>query len=155
MNQRKLQVWIPLLLSISMVIGIFIGYKLHGNLPSGHPLFGGGRQDVLKEAMGLIRGRYVDNVDTDTLGHAAIERVLELLDPHSVFIPATELAEVNEDLAGRFQGIGVEFNIFDDTVHILTVLPDGPSAQAGLRPGDRILRVADSMVAGRGRAEIA
>jgi carboxyl-terminal processing protease len=57
MNQRKLQVWIPLLLSISMVIGIFIGYKLHGNLPSGNPLFGGGRQDVLKEAMGLIRGR--------------------------------------------------------------------------------------------------
>ena len=150
MNQRKLQVWIPLLLSLSMVIGIFIGYKLHGNLPAGNPLFGGSRQDVLKEAMALIRGRYVDPVDTDTLGHAAIERVLELLDPHSVFIPAKELAEVNEDLAGRFQGIGVEFNIFDDTVHILTVLPDGPSAKAGLQAGDRILKVGDSIVAGRG-----
>lgn len=150
MNQRKLQVWIPLLLSLSMVIGIFIGYKLHGNLPAGNPLFGGGRQDVLREAMGLIRGRYVDNVNPDTLGHAAIERVLELLDPHSVFIPARELDEVNEDLAGRFQGIGVEFNIYDDTVHILTILPDGPSEKAGLRPGDRILKVGDSIVAGRG-----
>lgn len=150
MNQRKLQVWIPLLLSLSMVIGILIGYKLHGNLPSGNPLFGGSRQDVLREAMGLIRHRYVDPVDTDTLGHAAIERVLEMLDPHSVFIPAKELAEVNEDLAGRFQGIGVEFNIFDDTVHILTVLPDGPSAIAGLQAGDRILKVGDSVVAGRG-----
>ena len=150
MNQRKLQVWIPLLLSLSMVIGILIGYKLHGNLPAGSPLFGGSRQDVLREAMGLIRGRYVDPVDTDTLGHTAIERVLEMLDPHSVFIPAKALEEVNEDLAGRFQGIGVEFNIFDDTVHILTVLPDGPSEKAGLQSGDRILKVGDSLVAGRG-----
>jgi carboxyl-terminal processing protease len=150
MNQRKLQVWIPLLLSLSMVIGILIGFKLHGNLPAGNPLFGGKRQDVLREAMGLIRGRYVDPVDTDTLGHAAIERVLEMLDPHSVFIPAKELEEVNEDLAGRFQGIGVEFNIFEDTVHILTVLPEGPSAKAGLQAGDRILKVSDSLVAGNG-----
>jgi carboxyl-terminal processing protease len=148
MNQRKLQVWIPLLLSLSMVVGIFIGYKLHGNLPAGSSLFGGRSQDVLREVMGLIRGRYVDDVNTDTLGQAAIERVLENLDPHSVYIPASELAGVNEDLAGKFQGIGVEFNIFDDTVHILTVLPGGPSARAGIEPGDRIVKVGDSLVAG-------
>ncbi len=149
MNQRKLQVWTPLLLSLSMVVGILIGYKLHGNLPAGGTLFGGRSQDILREVMGLIKGRYVDAVDTDTLGQVAIERVLENLDPHSVYIPARELGEVNEDLAGKFQGIGVEFNIFDDTVHILTVLPGGPSARAGIEPGDRIVKVADSVVAGR------
>ncbi|MGL6269049.1 MAG: S41 family peptidase [Chitinophagaceae bacterium] len=150
MNNKKLQVWFPLFFSLSMLIGIFLGYKLHGNMPASRNIFQAGGRSTLQEVFELIRTRYVDEVSLDTLGQSAIEQMLTQLDPHSVYIPARELNGVNEDLAGRFEGIGVEFNIFEDTVHVLTVLKDGPSDKAGLLPGDRFLRVGDSVVAGKG-----
>jgi len=150
MNNKKLQVWLPLFFSFSMLIGIFLGYKLHGNMPISRNIFQSGGRGSLQEVFELIRTRYVDEVSLDSLGQTAIENMLEKLDPHSVYIPAKELIGVNEDLAGRFEGIGVEFNIFEDTVHVLTVLKDGPSDQAGLFPGDRFLLVGDSLVAGTG-----
>lgn len=149
MERKKLEVWLPLLFSLTLAAGILLGYRLRDAMPAGRgPVRGG--PAVLREVMELIRNRYVDSVDADVLGEEAVERMLDMLDPHSVFIPARELAAVNEDLAGQFEGIGIEFNIFDDTVHVVTVLPDGPSEKAGLRPGDRFLRVGDSAVAGRG-----
>ena len=66
------------------------------------------------------------------------------LDPHSVYFPPVELKEANEDLAGNFEGIGVEFNVFDDTVNIVYVIPDGPSDKAGLQIGDKLIKVNDS-----------
>jgi carboxyl-terminal processing protease len=72
--------------------------------------------------------------------------MMEHLDPHSVYIPATNVSEANEDIIGNFQGIGVEFNIFQDTVHVLYVVPGGPSDKAGLQIGDRILKVDDSSI---------
>jgi carboxyl-terminal processing protease len=150
MNNKKLQVWLPLFFSLSMLIGIFLGYKLHGNMPVSRNIFQSGGRGTIQEVFELIRTRYVDDVSLDTLGQAAINNMLTILDPHSVFIPAKDLMGVNEDLAGRFEGIGVEFNIFEDTVHVLTVLKDGPSDKAGLNPGDRFLRVGDSVVAGNG-----
>lgn len=104
----------------------------------------------VQEVMDLVRNRYVDSVNTDSLREEAIDAVLGHLDPHSVFIPAKRLAGVNEDLAGRFEGIGVEFNIFEDTVHILNVLRGGPSDKAGLQAGDRIIQVEQTPVAGNG-----
>jgi carboxyl-terminal processing protease len=74
--------------------------------------------------------------------------MLTKLDPHSNFIPASHLAEVNEGLQGNFQGIGVEFQIFKDTVNILSVLPGGPSDKAGLAVGDKFLKVEDTVVTG-------
>jgi carboxyl-terminal processing protease len=150
MNNKKLQVWLPLFFSLSMLLGIFLGYKLHGNMPVSRNIFQSGGRGTIQEVFELIRTRYVDDVSLDSLGQSAIERMLTQLDPHSVFIPAKELNGVNEDLAGRFEGIGVEFNIFEDTVHVLTVLKDGPSDKAGLLPGDRFIRVGDSLVAGTG-----
>src|SRR4030095_16882878 len=70
------------------------------------------------------------------------------LDPHSIYIPASNLQEVNEDLIGNFEGIGVEFNIFSDTVHIVHVIINGPSDKAGLQVGDRIIKVNNENVAG-------
>jgi carboxyl-terminal processing protease len=148
MERKKLDVWLPLLFSLTMAAGIWLGYSLRDAMPGG-PRSGGGSA-VLREVMELVRNRYVDSVDEQVLGEEAIESMLDILDPHSVFIPAEELDAVNEDLAGEFQGIGVEFNIFDDTVHVINVLPGGPSEKAGLRPGDRFLEVGDSVVAGRG-----
>jgi carboxyl-terminal processing protease len=97
----------------------------------------------LQEAVDLIKSKYVDSVRLDTLQENAIEQMMTELDPHSVYIPASELQAVNEDLEGKFEGIGVEFNIFSDTVNVLYVVAGGPGDKAGLQIGDKILKVND------------
>src|SRR5580692_8600769 len=146
---KKLQVWLPLLFAIVMIVGMLIGFRLRGNIhPSG--FFLTRKQTPVEEVMDLINMKYVDSVSTDTLGDDAIQGMLTHLDPHSVFIPAVDLSEVNEDLQGNFEGIGVEFQIFDDTVNVMNVLAGGPSDKAGLQVGDKFLKVGDSVVAGNG-----
>ena len=103
----------------------------------------------IQEIMDLIKNRYVDEVKIDSLADTAIQAILGKLDPHSVFIPAEELQQVNEDLAGKFFGIGIEFNIFDDTLNVINVLKDGPGFKAGLLTGDKFLKVGDSVIAGK------
>ena len=102
----------------------------------------------VQEIMDLIQNKYVDEVKADALADTAIQAMLNKLDPHSVFIPAEQLQGVNEDLAGKFFGIGVEFNIFNDTINVINVLKDGPSFKAGVLTGDKFLKVSDSIVAG-------
>jgi len=102
----------------------------------------------LQEIMDLIQNKYVDDVPMEALADTAIQAVLNKLDPHSVFIPTEQLQAVNEDLAGKFYGIGVEFNIFDDTINVINVLKNGPSDKAGMQTGDKFLKVSDSTVAG-------
>ncbi len=148
MKNKKLQVWFPLFFSIAMIIGMFLGYKLRDKMPWASGMLQTHSSGQLQEVLDLIRGRYVDDVNTDSLREAAIDEMLSRLDPHSVYIPAKELKAVNEDLAGQFEGIGVEFNIFDDTLHVLTVMKDGPSEKAGLRSGDRIITVDGKKIAG-------
>lgn len=146
---KKLQVWLPLLFAIVMTVGMVIGFRLRGNLrPTG--FFLTRQQTPVQEVMDLISMKYVDSVPTDSLNDNAIQGMLTHLDPHSVYIPASDLSEVNEDLEGNFEGIGVEFQIFDDTVNVINVLPGGPSEKAGLQVGDKFLRVGDSVVAGNG-----
>ena len=150
MNANKLRAWLPLLMSVAMTVGILLGYRIRGNIPTGGGLFHSAAATPVQEVMELIRGRYVDRVDPDTLSEDAISALLDRLDPHSVYIPARELRDVNEDLSGGFEGIGVEFNVFEDTAHVLFVINDGPSEKAGLQTGDRFLKVEDSLVAGTG-----
>jgi carboxyl-terminal processing protease len=104
--------------------------------------------NTLNEVMQLIKQRYVDKVNLDAASSSAINGLVNTLDPHSVFIPTTELMDITEDLEGKFQGIGIEFNIFNDTVHVLSVLENGPAKKAGLTVGDRILAVNDSNATG-------
>ena len=146
---KKLQVWIPLLFSIMVVLGMLIGYRLHGNIGQ-KGFFKIRKQAPVQEVIDLVNQKYVDPVSADTLGINAIQGLLAHLDPHSVFIPAMELGDVNEDLQGNFEGIGVEFQIFDDTVNVVNVLAGGPSEKAGLQVGDKFLQVNDSLVAGNG-----
>jgi carboxyl-terminal processing protease len=146
---KKLQVWLPLLFAIVMMVGMVIGFRLRGNLrPTG--FFLTRQQTPVQEVMDLISMKYVDSVPSDSLNDDAIDGMLTHLDPHSVFIPAVDLSEVNEDLQGNFEGIGVEFQIFDDTVNVINVLAGGPSDKAGLQVGDKFLKVGDSVVAGNG-----
>lgn len=119
-------------------------------MPVTQGFFQNSQRTSLQETLDLIRLNYVDPVSTDSLAEDAIEAMLNHLDPHSIFIPAKYLQEVNEDLQGNFEGIGVEFQIISDTVNVVTVLPGGPSANAGMKVGDKFIKVGDSLVAGNG-----
>ena len=103
----------------------------------------------LSYTLSLIDTEYVDSLSLDTIVEHLMPLVMEELDPHSVYIPASEMQQVNEPLEGEFDGIGVVFNMATDTVIVLNVIPSGPSDKAGVRAGDRIIRINDSIVAGR------
>src|SRR5687768_12196037 len=146
MRNKKLQVWLPLVFSVVMIAGMFFGFKLHQQTGSNDGFFKRDRRSALQEALDLIKNRYVDSVGIDSLQNDAMQGMMDHLDPHSFYIPASDLSATNEDMIGNFQGIGVEFNIFSDTVHVLYVIPDGPSDKAGLHTGDKILKVDDSSI---------
>lgn len=148
MGNKKLQVWLPLLFSLVLIAGMFLGYKMNSTGGKKN-FFSSNRRSSLQEAVDLIRLRYVDSVRIDSLEGKAIEEMMTGLDPHSVYLPPVDLKEANEDLAGNFQGIGVEFNIFNDTVNVVYIIPGGPSEKAGLKIGDKILRANDTLLTGR------
>jgi len=147
MHNKKLQVWLPLILSLCMVAGMLIGYRIKGNMPN-NGVFFMEKQRPVQEVLDLINRKYVDEENIDSLGTLAIETILSKLDPHTIYLPVKELKEVNEDLEGIFFGIGVEFNIINDTMNVVNVLDKGPSDKAGLRVGDQFLKVNDSLIAG-------
>jgi carboxyl-terminal processing protease len=147
MRNKKLQVWLPLLLSLCVVAGMFVGYRIKGNMPD-NGIFYIEKEKPVNEVLNLIKRKYVDEENVDSLGNIAIQTILSKLDPHSVYLPAQELKSVNEDLEGQFFGIGIEFNIINDTVNVVNVLSKGPAEKAGLLIGDQLIKVDDSLIAG-------
>lgn len=101
---------------------------------------------ILKE----VQKNYVDTVDVKGVTDAAVVAALSKLDPHSIYLPPAELETSETELAGNFDGIGIQFNVPNDTAIVLEVIPGGPSEKAGLLPGDRILKVGDKVIAGVG-----
>ncbi len=144
MVNKKLQAWLPLLFSIVMITGMLFGYKLGNQTGNNKGFFASNKRSSLQEAVDLIKMKYVDAVAVDSLEGLAIQQLMTELDPHSVYLPPVDLKEANEDLAGNFEGIGVEFNVFSDTVNVVYVIPNGPSDKAGLLIGDKIIKVNDS-----------
>ena len=104
----------------------------------------------LNKVFNLITGYYVDSVNEDKLAEDVIRALLKDLDPHSVYITADEVKEMNEPLQGNFEGIGVYFNVLDDTIIIVSPVSGGPSEKVGIRAGDRIVRIEGENVAGVG-----
>lgn len=143
-----MHVWLPLIFSLVMIAGMFFGYGLSDN--KGKGFFQREKNSTLQEALELIKLKYVDEVPLDSLEDVAIREMMNQLDPHSVYYPPIELLAANEDLAGNFQGIGVEFNIFSDTVNVVYVVPGGPSDKAGLIIGDKILQVDNFSLTSKG-----
>jgi len=151
----KIGIWLPLLFSIVLIVGMLIGLQLSRAVPvvmlddqastSQTPSPG-----KLEELLRYIESKYVDSVDRDQLVDDAIYRILEQLDPHSSYIPAEDLQHANEQLKGNFEGIGVEYMMLEDTMVVVSPLPGGPSEEAGLRAGDKIVMVDDSLIAGVG-----
>lgn len=109
---------------------------------------GMGMDNKLLQTCALIERQFVDSISMDSLSELVIPLMMERLDPHSVYIPAQEMQQMNEPLEGEFDGIGVVFNAATDTVVVLNVVPNGPSAKAGIIPGDRIIEVDDTPIAG-------
>jgi len=148
-SPKRLNIWTPLSFSVILILGILIGFQLNKYLFDKRSIINASdRNDRLEEIIDVINAKYVDSVSTDSLYEDAISGILKHLDPHTVYIPARELASVTESLEGNFQGIGVEFHILNDTLMITSVLKNGPSFDAGVLPGDKIIKVGDSIVAG-------
>ena len=97
MINKKLQVWLPLLFSLIMIVGMYVGYYMRDNMP-GKNFFSREKRRPIQEIMDLVQSKYVDEVSLDSVADAGIQAMLNKLDPHSVFIPAEDLQEINEDI---------------------------------------------------------
>lgn len=140
----------PLVLAAGVAAGVALGFYVGRN--SGLPHIFRPQEkydDKLTQTLSLIENRYVDPIGLDSLAERAVPLLVAELDPHSVYIPASEMEAMNESLEGEFDGIGVVFNMATDTVIVLNVIPQGPSDKVGVRAGDRIIEIDDSLVAGR------
>ena len=125
------------------ILSLFIIFGVHSQLrvsPEGVKL---------DRTIRLINDLYVDDVDTDKLTESAIRSMLEELDPHSSYLNKEEVRQMNEPLQGNFDGIGVSFNMLTDTVYIMEVISGGPSQKVGIMPGDKIIYVNDTLIAGQ------
>jgi carboxyl-terminal processing protease len=148
MENKKLKVWLPLLFSLTMIAGLYMGYKMRDGIP-GKSFFYVEKRRPVQEILDLINTKYVDEVSMNQLADSAIEALLYQLDPHSDFIPAKDLERYNEDIQGSFFGIGIEFNMIDDTLHVVNVVHEGPAEKATLKTGDKILKAGDSVISGK------
>lgn len=153
-KDRKYRYYLPILFAIVLLIGIWGGIKLAPRTDVHHGMFtpGGERYNKVTDLVNYITENYVDSVSRDQLSEDAILGILEELDPHSQYFPAEMLAEVNEELLGNFEGIGIQFRIESDSITVIQTIENGPSEKVGLLAGDRIVMVSDSIVAGIGIA---
>ncbi|MBE9517161.1 MAG: S41 family peptidase [Bacteroidetes bacterium] len=167
-RRSRLIIWMPLIVSIALIIGILLGNWITGirirgivsdeisnqrfsirpgnSAGSGFSLTPKGNK--ISSALQYILNEYVDTVTISKLNESVMPALVDNLDPHSIYIPATDFQKFSEPLMGNFSGIGVSFNMTDDTVAIINPIPNGPSEMVGVMAGDRIIMVDDSVVAG-------
>ncbi|MDX1283382.1 MAG: S41 family peptidase [Draconibacterium sp.] len=147
MNKKTLII-IPILIAVSVASGILIGNTLKKNT---QPVFGNmgfGKPNKIATILDLIDKGYVDSINTKSIVEQTIPEILKNLDPHTTYIPARNMQGVQEEMQGNFSGIGVQFSIQEDTVRVIEVVSGGPSSKVGILPGDRIVSVNDSVIAG-------
>ena len=145
-NKNRLM---PLLMAVSVVIGILIG-TFYANHFSGNRLsIINSSSNKLNNLLHIVEDKYVDTVDVNGLVEKAMPQILSELDPHSVYIPAKDVQMANDDLRGSFSGVGIEFTIRQDTLHVQKVISNGPAEKAGLIAGDKIVVVDDQPFTGK------
>ncbi len=137
----------PVLLAVVLVMGIQMGLLLSG----GDKISFGGDKNLssMDEVLAYVAAKYVDTVNLASLKQKGIEALLLQLDPHSIFISNEKLLEVNQQIHGSFEGVGIEFSSLFDTATVVNVIQGGPSSQAGIKKGDKIVSVNDILVAGK------
>jgi carboxyl-terminal processing protease len=146
-KNNKKDIIYPIALATVLVVGIIVGISLR-KIPDRTSLTVYPRADKLSSILSYIENQYVDTVSMGNLVESAIPSMLKYLDPHSVYIPASDLQKVNEPLDGGFDGIGITFNMPNDTVVVISTIIGGPSEKVGIQAGDRIITINDSLVAG-------
>lgn len=148
MNTNK--AFYPLIFAIILASGIFLGYKIQDrNIGRYKAIYGNDGMSKLDYILKLIDAKYVDTVNQQQLYDDAISKMLEDLDPHSVYLPPLEMTHEAEIMDGNFEGIGIEFAIKNDTVQVLTPIPGGPSEQVGVSAGDKIIKINDTVFVGK------
>ena len=141
MNQNKKNRYVPLLMAVCVALGIIMG-TFYANHFSGNRLnIINSGSNRLNNLLHIIDDQYVDNVNIDSLVDKAIPQILSDLDPHSVYISAKDVQAANDDLKGSFSGVGIEFNIRQDTLHVQNVVKNAPAERAGILAGDKIVRI--------------
>lgn len=152
MFKHKITVYLPILFAVVLSAGILIGVKLtpHSNTQDNIFPINLSGYDKIGDIVNYIRQDYVDTVNIENIKENAINHILSELDPHSQYIPAREFNEVNEQLEGNFEGIGVQFRIEKDTVMVISPVAGGPSEKVGIKAGDRIVIVDGDTIAGKG-----
>lgn len=148
MGNTKFNISAPILVAIGLAAGVLLGATMINQGATDHEIV----SSVVKfrEVISNIEKSYVDDVESEELVDDAIAKMLEKLDPHSIYIPKSEVELTNADLRGEFEGIGIEFNIIRDTIIVVSPITGGPSEGAGIRSGDKIIKVDGENVAGIG-----
>ena len=148
---KKYNVFLPILLSFVLVLGLWLGYFLSNRIQANSPLSrhtNSSTNEKINSLLEYIEYQYVDTINKKDLVEKTVTSMLQSLDPHSSYIAASEFETVNEPLEGNFDGIGVEFNLIKDTIRVITPVEDGPSDKIGIRAGDKIVKVEGKIVAG-------
>lgn len=149
MKPNKSNRFVPLLMALCGIIGIGVG-----SFYSNH--FSGNRLNIINTGtnrinnlLHIIDDQYVDKVNLDSLVEDAMPKILTGLDPHSVYISAKDVQAANQELQGSFSGVGIEFTIREDTIHVQNVIQNGPAERAGILAGDKIVMVDDKPFVGK------
>lgn len=143
-NKRKYMLWLPLTAAFFLVAGIWVGRYLSFNESNE------AARRKLDQVFNIISQNYVDEVDLDSLVEMVIPQLLENLDPHSAYIPASSRERVNRELEGAFYGIGIQFQMLNDTLYVVEVISGAAADEAGIKAGDKIIEVDGRKIAGNG-----
>jgi carboxyl-terminal processing protease len=144
MQRKSSMSLMPVVFALIFLVGLAMGYALN-NKTGGGSLFSKNNNSTLQEISNLIQSKYVDPIAVDSLNEFGINEMLQHIDPHSVYIPPSDLLAVNNDMEGQFVGIGIMYEVIDDTVTVINVLKDGPALKAGVQIGDKLITANDSI----------
>jgi carboxyl-terminal processing protease len=149
MNRPKFYIYLPIVFALLLILGIFIGTSFNLNTSKGTiSVEANNKYNKVEEILRYIQQEYVDTVNNKQLVEKTIVSMLQNLDPHSSYITAEELQANDEPLKGNFEGIGIEFNLVEDTICVIAAIPGGPAEVVGIKAGDKIVKVEGKKVAG-------
>ena len=153
MNRTKRAFWLPIGAAVMLALGVWAGFTISSSsrryaprTTSPQPQV---RHNKLDLTLGLVERAYIDSLSGDSLVEELMPELMKRLDPHSIYIPKSEMQSLNEPLEGEFDGVGIVFNMATDTIVVLNIVAGGPSYKEGILPGDRIVTIDGDTVAGR------
>ena len=146
--KKHFYLW-PTIIALALALGIFVGGKLHFNDTPEKLFTTNSKKDKLNRLIDYIDYEYVDDINTDSIVDITVNNILDKLDPHSVYIPKSEMDRVAENMKRDFVGIGVNFYMIRDTIAVIRTIENGPSFEKGILPGDRILKANEDTLYGK------